>query len=142
MTRACPVSPGKSCSGGMTLLEVLIALFILGVTTSAIVGVIVSGDRIAGRRTSLSYATTIAKNEVERIRSAQTALVLLADTQYSDTVNGIEFEVSRINIPNDSLLADTVSLCREYTVSVTRQPGPEVSVTFRLLQEFNGSVIR
>jgi type II secretory pathway pseudopilin PulG len=126
----------------MTLLEVLIALFILGVTTSAIVGVIVSGDRIAGRRTSLSYATTIAKNEVERIRSAQTALVLLADTQYSDTVNGIEFEVSRINIPNDSLLADTVSLCREYTVSVTRQPGPEVSVTFRLLQEFNGSVIR
>lgn len=127
---------------GMTLLEVLIGMFILGVTTLSIVGVVVTGDRIAGRRTGLSYASTLAKNEVEKLRSAQSALVIPGDTLYSETVNGIDFEVARQNVPNDSLLKDTFNICREYTVSVKRKPGTGLLVTFHFLQGYNGAITR
>jgi type II secretory pathway pseudopilin PulG len=130
-------------TAGMTIVEVLIALFILSAITSAVVSLIVTGDRIAGRRTGVSYATTIAKNEAERIRSSESASVLPGDTVYSDTVNGIEFEVSRTliggNVPPPR---DSVILYQEYAVSVKRKLGSGLGFTFRMLQGYNGIATR
>ncbi|HMD68745.1 MAG TPA: hypothetical protein VKF42_07670, partial [Chitinivibrionales bacterium] len=69
---------------GTTILEALIALLILSAITMSIVSLIVTGDRIAGRRTGVSHATTLARNEAERLRAEESAVVLQGDTTYYD----------------------------------------------------------
>jgi type II secretory pathway pseudopilin PulG len=127
----------RSPHSGMTLLEALIAICILGFTTSAVVGLVVTGDKIAGRRTGVSYAAIIAANEAERLKNFQTSLVLPSDTAYSDTVNGLTYDVTRTRIRGDSLLSDSVVLFQEFAVSVKRTPGPGPVVTLRLLQGYS-----
>jgi hypothetical protein len=124
-------------SPGMTILEAIIALCILGFTTAAVFSLVVTGDRIAGRRTGVSYASIIAANEAERLKNFQTSPVLPNDTAYSDTVNGLTYEVTRTRIHRDLLPADTVVLYQEFAVSVKRTiPGPGPLVTLRLLQGY------
>jgi hypothetical protein len=124
-------------SQGMTIIEAIIALCILSFTTSAVIGLVVTGDKIAGRRTGVSYAAIIAANEAERLKNFQTSLVLPGDTAYSETVNGLTYEVTRTRIRRDLLPADSVVLYQEFAVSVKRAPGPGPSVTLRLLQGYN-----
>jgi Tfp pilus assembly protein PilV len=130
----------RRCETGMTVLESLIAVLILGATTSAVVSLVVSGDRIAGRRAGLSAATMLAKNEVERLRVFETSAVLPNDTEYSDVVNGIAYEVSRTRVKGSPLQraapGDSVVSFGEYAVSVKRKSGPSQEVSFRLLQGY------
>jgi type II secretory pathway pseudopilin PulG len=127
----------RNSRSGMTILEALIALCILGFTTSAVVGLVVTGDRIAGRRTGVSYAVIIAANEAERLKNFQTSPVLPNDTAYSDTVNGLTYDVTRTRIHRDSLPADSIIWYQEFAVSVKRTPGPGPLVTLRLLQGYS-----
>jgi hypothetical protein len=130
----------------MTVIETLVAMLILGLTTTAVVSLVVTGDGIAGRRSGLSYATIIAKNEAEKLRTYETSPVLPGDTAYSAFVNGIGFDVSRVRIPGDSisrgaprpLMSDSVVMYGEYAISVKRKSGPPTAVSFRLLQGFYG----
>ncbi len=123
---------------GMTILEALIAILILGITTTAITSLIVTGDRIAGRRTTIYTATTLAKSEIERLRAYEKSLVLPKDTLYDEVVNGVEYEVKRNWIPNDTISMNSTVLHREYSVSVTRKINQSVSVSFRTLQGYYG----
>jgi hypothetical protein len=134
---------------GTTILEALVASLILGLTTSAVVSLVVTGDKMAGRRTGLSYATLIGKNEVEKLRTYETAAVLPGDTAYSAVVNGIEFAVSRTRIHGDSLqraqrarTRDSAVMYGEYAISVKRTLGLPVAVSFRCLQGFYGDQSR
>lgn len=124
----------------MTVIETLVAMLILGLTTTAVVSLVVTGDGIAGRRSGLSYATIIAKNEAEKLRTYETSPVLPGDTAYSSFINGIGFDVSRVRVPGDSisLKSDSVVMYGEYTISVKRKSGPPTAVSFRLLQGFYG----
>jgi Tfp pilus assembly protein PilV len=125
---------------GMTVLETLIAVLVLGLTTSAIVSCIVTGDRIAGRRSGLSLATLLAKNEVEKLHSFETALILPNDTSFSSNVNGIEFDVSRtrIKVRRDTVVTDSTVYYGEYAISVKRKNVPAQAVSIRLLQGYYG----
>jgi type II secretory pathway pseudopilin PulG len=127
----------RDSRSGMTILEALIALCILGFTTSAVVGLVVTGDRIAGRRTGVSYAVIIAANEAERLKNFQTSPILPSDTAYSDTVNGLTYDITRTRIHRDSLPADLIIWYQEFAVSVKRTPGPGPLVTLRLLQGYS-----
>jgi Tfp pilus assembly protein PilV len=130
---------------GTTILEALVAILILGLTTSAVVGLVVTGDKMAGRRSGLSYATLIGKNEAEKLRTYETAFVLPGDTEYSAVVNGIEFSVSRTRIYDSlaraqrALGRDSVITYGEYAISVKRKYGAPTAVSFRLLQGFYGN---
>jgi hypothetical protein len=129
---------------GTTILESLVAVLILGLTTTAVVSLVVTGDRMAGRRTGLSYATLIGKNEAEKLRTYETSPVLPGDTAYSAVVNGVEFDVSRTRVKGGSpahpvTLAsplDSVVMYGEYSISVKRKSGLPLAVSFRLLQGF------
>lgn len=124
---------------GMTIIEALIAVLILGFTTSAIVHLLVTGDRISGRRSVISYATILAQNEAERLRSHEKSLVLPNDTLFDEPMNGIMFEVSRVRIQDKTAQIDTLPY-REYAITVKRQTGPPIGVSFRLLQGYgNGT---
>jgi hypothetical protein len=131
---------------GMTVVETLVAMLILGFTTTAVVSLVVTGDRIAGKRAGASYATIIGKNEAEKLRTYETSPLLPGDTSYSAIINGIEFDVSRMRIFGDSISAgttrpvngDSVIMYGEYAISITRKSGLPLSVSFRLLQGFYG----
>ncbi|HUI91693.1 MAG TPA: hypothetical protein VLX68_05525 [Chitinivibrionales bacterium] len=127
----------SSPTSGMTVIESLIAVLILGFTTTAVIGLIVTGDKIAGRRTNVACASIIAANEMERLKTFERSPVLPGDTVYSDTVNGLTFAVTRTRIRRDSLPADSVVVYQEFAVSVRRAPEQGPSVTFRLLQGFS-----
>ncbi len=127
---------------GMTIIEVLIALFILSVITSAVLGAVVTGDRIAGRRGGMSCAVTLAKNEAERLRGSESTIVVPGDTAYFDTVNGIVFQVARTRIGSRAPLADSVVLYWEYAISAQRIPQPGPAVTIRLIQGYYGATHR
>jgi hypothetical protein len=124
----------------MTVLETLVAVLILGLTTGAIVSCVVTGDRIAGRRTGLSLATLLAKSEVEKLHSYETALTLPNDTSFSSNVNGIEFDVSRtrIRVRSDTVVTDSTVYFGEYAISVKRKNNPAQAVSVRLLQGYYG----
>jgi Tfp pilus assembly protein PilV len=126
----------------MTVLETLVAVLILGLTTTAVVSLLAVGDRIAGRRSGLSQATLLAKNEAERLRIYETSRLLPGDTLYSAIVNGIGYDVSRMRVHGDSLPRDSVIMYGEYEVSVKRKTGMALAVSFRLLQGFYGEPMR
>jgi type II secretory pathway pseudopilin PulG len=127
---------------GTTILEALIALLILSAITMSIVSLIVTGDRIAGRRTGVSHATTLARNEAERLRAEESAVVLQGDTTYYDTVNGIVFEVLRTRIGDKLPPPDSVVRYQEYAISVKRMPPPGPAVSFRMLVGYNGTPVK
>jgi type II secretory pathway pseudopilin PulG len=126
----------------MTILESLIAMLILGITTTAVTNLIVTGDRIAGRRNAVSCATIIAKNEAERLRAYEKSLVLPKDTSYTEILNSIEFDVTRTWIKNDTVLVNSAVMHREYAITVTRKINRSVSLTFRMLQGYYGETTR
>ena len=132
----------RSAPRGMTMLEALIALFILGAVIASVVGIIVTGDRIGGRRAGVSHATTIAKNEAERLRAGESGAVVPGDTAYFDTVNGIVFEVSRTRIGDRLPPPDSIIPYLEYAISVKRLPQPGPAVAFRTLVGYNGTPVR
>jgi type II secretory pathway pseudopilin PulG len=131
---------GSRASQGMTIVEALVAMLILGCATSAVLSLIVTGDRIAGRRSGISYATMVAKNAVERLKNYEISATLPADTDYSDTVNGQVFLVSRVRVLPGPIAPDSIVQYGEYSISVNRTgfPTAPLAMSFRILQGFHG----
>lgn len=127
---------------GMTILEVLVAMLIVGIVITTMVNLIATGDRMAGRRHSLAGATLVAKNEAERLRAYEKSLVLPKDTAYTETYNGMDYDISRTWIKNDTLLVTSPVLHREYRITVAAKNNRSVSLTFRVLQGYYGDVSR
>ena len=129
----------KKSPSGFTVLEVLAALFILGCTLTAVMQLMVTGDRINGRRLGISYASMLASNQVETIRQQEESATLMGDTTYETSMNGIAFEVQRIRIsPPETIRPDTVINYSEFSVAVKRKNQDVTLVNFRLLQGIHG----
>jgi Tfp pilus assembly protein PilV len=138
--RLTPSFKNSGRVSGMTIVEAMVAMVILSFTMAAVVHLIVTGDRISGRRSGLSYATILAQSEAERLRSYEKSLVLPNDTLYTQTTNGIGFTVSRKRIQNTTGIIDTLSY-REYAVVVKRIGGiVPLTLSFRLLQGFTHDI--
>jgi hypothetical protein len=141
MRRAKP--PLKKAPSGFTVLEVLASLFILGCTVTAVMQLMLTGDRINVRRLGISYATMLASNQVETIRLQEEAAALMGDTTYETSMNGIAFEVRRSRIsPPETIRPDTVINYLEFSVAVKRKPQDITLVNFRLLQGLHGTYNR
>jgi Tfp pilus assembly protein PilV len=138
--RLTPSFKNSGGVSGMTIVEAMVAMVILSFTMAAVVHLIVTGDRISGRRSGLSYATILAQSEAERLRSYEKSLVLPNDTLYTQTTNGIAFTVSRKRIQNTTGIIDTLSY-REYAVVVKRIGGIiPLTISLRLLQGFTHDI--
>ncbi len=120
---------------GFTILEVIVALFIFGCTLTAVMNLMVTGDKINGRRLVLSSATMVASNQIESIRKQEESLTIMGDTTYEETINGIVFEVRRTHIvPENDKLTDPSLPYNEYSVTVTRKNTDVPALSVRLLQ--------
>ena len=111
------------------------ALFIFGCTLTAVMNLMVTGDKINGRRTVLSGATMVASNQIESIRRQEESLTILGDTAYEETLNTIAFEVRRTRIvPENTKRTDPSLSYNEYSVIITRKNTDVPAVNVRLLQ--------
>jgi len=102
---------------------------------------LLAGDRIRIRRVEVSYATMLAKNQVEIIRQQENSLIRLADTAYEAGFNGNTYEVERIRIIPQS--TDTsFHGYGEYQVTIKKQNTETPIISIRLLQGLRGMQTR
>ncbi len=131
---------GKAhAASGFTVLEVLIAMFIFGCTLTAVMHLMLTGDRINARRMGISSASMLASNQVETIRRQEESATLMGDSTYEAAMNGIVFEVRRVRISPAALpRLDTAVNYLEFSVAVTRKGDTIPLVNCRLLQGLHG----
>jgi Tfp pilus assembly protein PilV len=133
-----PNGTGSTQAGvrGFSIVEVMVACFILAVVAIGITQIVGSAEGIRGRARALSSAEILASSEVERIRSAAQRHRPVTDSTYEEAVNGLSFTVcrTRLNRPSSSFEADTVT--QEIAISVTRRPDNKPMVSLRLLQGY------
>ena len=92
--RGNPGSNGAE-TGGFTVLEVLVAMFIMGCVSAALLSALASADRIHGRAVTVMNSMIIAENEIEGVRKKAAFNEAVQDCTYITTGAGREFEVNR-----------------------------------------------
>ncbi len=90
MNRRCHL-----CSPGFSIVELMVAIFILSTVTFALFHGLHTADRIRGRADINKTASTLAFSEAERIRNAAYHGELIEDSTYTRTVRGVTFTISR-----------------------------------------------
>jgi|WetSurMetagenome_2_1015567.scaffolds.fasta_scaffold396094_2 hypothetical protein len=129
------VAKKSSNPAGFTVMEVLVALFIFTGSVTAIMQLMLVGDRLNARRTGMSYATMLASNQIETIRRQVEYPTILGDSTYEATMNGINFIIQRVRIsPKDLPPPDSIVNYLEFSVMVKRKGDDMSYVNYHLLQ--------
>jgi type II secretory pathway pseudopilin PulG len=120
---------------GFTVLEVIIAVFIFGCISAALVKTIMTADRIRGRSSFISDSVLLAENEVERLRNAASFKTEVMDCTYVATINQKEYNIERRIIKNDYELTKK-STIPEIEVAIKPANSDSGFVYYRFLQGF------
>ena len=108
----------KNQAKGFSLIEVLIAVFILGIVSMTLISVFIYGFNIVFRTRQITLATQIAQEEVELVRNLNYDDILLLGSTYDhdslpELVNGVG-SLSVENGPGDDIKKLTVSVSWDY----------------------------
>lgn len=118
---------------GFTLLEVLIALFLLGLTITGLFQLLTTTDRAQARQKIIAYGTLLASNEAERIRVVGDCELPLHDTLYAEQINNIEF-IIQTNIIKSAIFDTATTLPVELEIKVSRKTDSRAITMVRVLQ--------
>ncbi|MCL2689217.1 MAG: prepilin-type N-terminal cleavage/methylation domain-containing protein [Chitinispirillia bacterium] len=123
-------------ASGFTIVELMIAIFILSIVVYSLFSGLYTGDRIKGRANATRAASILASNEAERIRSEALQGIEPRELTYMETVSGITFTVYRKK--NYNLDADIENKnVTEIEISVEPQSKFFSTYKFKLLQGFH-----
>ena len=108
----------KNSQKGFSLIEVLIAIFILGIVSVTLISVFIYGFNVVFKTRQVTIATQIAQEEVELVRNMNYDDILLLGSTYShdnlsDLVNGAGV-LSLESGPGDDIKKLTVSVTWDY----------------------------
>lgn len=108
----------RSSKKGFSLIEVLIAVFILGIVSLTLISVFIYGFNVIYKTKQLTLATQIAQEEVELIRNMNFDDILTLDSSYghdslSELVNGTG-TLSLQDGPGTDIKKLTVSVTWDY----------------------------
>lgn len=108
----------KNPEKGFSLIEVLIAVFILGIVSITLISVFIYGFNIVYRTRQVTLATQIAQEEVELVRNLNYDDILLLGSTYnhdslSELVNGAG-ELTIESGPGDDIKKLTISVTWVY----------------------------
>ena len=101
--------------GGFSLIEVLVAMVVLGIMLLTLISVFIYGFNVISRSTQVAVATQICQEEVERIRNLTFDTVAALGTTFTNTklsrlLNGQGVQAVEADAGND---------IKKLTVSVT-----------------------
>lgn len=133
-SRPAKKSDSRSCAG-FTVLEVIIAVFIFGCISAALVKTMMTADRIRGRSLFISDSVMLAQNEVERLRNAASFKTEVLDCTYVATINQKEYDVQRRIIISEYGLIKT-STIPEIELAIKPLSSDSGFVYYRFLQGF------
>ena len=108
----------KNPQKGFSLIEVLIAIFILGIVSVTLISVFIYGFNVVFKTRQVTMATQIAQEEVELVRNMNYDDILLLGSTYdhdslSELVNGAG-ALSIQSGPGDDIKKLTVSVTWDY----------------------------
>lgn len=121
---------------GFTVLEVIVAIFIFGCISAALVKTLSTADRIRSRASFISETTILAQNEAERLRNAASFKTEVLDCTYIATVNSRSYSVERriINIETGILENKNIP---EIELAIKTELSDSGYIHFRFLQGFS-----
>lgn len=128
MSRRCHLSPS-----GFSIVELMVAIFILSTVTFALFHGLHTADKIRGRADINKAASTLAFSEAERIRNAAYHGTILEDSTYTQTVRGITFTISR-KVQNSLTDLTEHEQPMECEIVVKPEIANHPSHTFKLIQ--------
>jgi prepilin-type N-terminal cleavage/methylation domain-containing protein len=120
---------------GFTVLEVIIAVFIFGCISAALVKTMMTADRIRGRSSFISDSVHLAQNEVERLRNAASFKTEVLDCTYVATINQKEYDIERRIITSEYGLTKK-STIPEIELAIKPASSDSGFVYYRFLQGF------
>ena len=121
------------------MLEVIVAIAILSVTTTILMRFLVTGDRLYSRSLLVKNAALLAQSEAELLKTEGPLLEEIESREYEEIIGKRTFNVARRVIEADSLdsLISHYSL-REIDLEVLDPVRPEKPLArFKMLQGFN-----
>jgi Tfp pilus assembly protein PilE len=122
-----------STNSGITILELMTAIFIFSIASYSILHGLRAGDKIGGRAKISAAAATLASNEAERIRHAALNGIQSPDVSYTETVSGVRYTIYRkaITAPGTGFESKT------FTEFEIRVEAPRASYIFKLIQGYH-----
>ncbi len=120
---------------GVTILELMIAIFILSITSYSLFYGLRTGDTIIGKAKISGTAATLASNEAERVRNAALQNVRLQDSTYSETVSGVKYAVSRQIINASNINTENYAFT-EFEIRIAPQGTQFPPYVFKLIQGY------
>jgi prepilin-type N-terminal cleavage/methylation domain-containing protein len=119
---------------GFTVMEVLVAIVILSLTSLAVLQFLYTFNNLYGRSTLLAQATAIARDEAETIKAKASQGTLPKEEEYAKAVGSRNFVIQRKIFDADSLnglIANYTIKKIEIVVREERKPdGVLISVQF------------
>ena len=108
----------KNPREGFSLIEVLIAIFILGIVSVTLISVFIYGFNVVFRTKQVTMATQIAQEEVDHIRNMNFDDILTLDSSFnheslSELVNG-QGSLSLEDGPGTDIKKLTISVLWDY----------------------------
>ncbi|MFC2168117.1 prepilin-type N-terminal cleavage/methylation domain-containing protein [Acidobacteriota bacterium] len=103
---------------GFSLIEVLLAIFILGIVSITLISVFIYGFNVVFKTRQVTLATQIAQEQVELVRNLNYNEILLLGSSYShdslsDLVNGTGTQAIE-NGPGDDIKKLTISVTWDF----------------------------
>ncbi len=131
------MSVRKPDNSGFTLLEVIVAFFIFGCISAALLKALSAADRIQGRASLITNASMLAESEIERIRNKADFFEAVQDCTYTETAGSRIFQVDRRVIPPDDFSIEDKPEIMEIEVTVKENSQSSGSlVRYRFLQGY------
>ena len=90
----CRPSTGRDAESGFGIIEIVVAMFLLGLLTIATLPILVQGLRLSATNSTLATATQLANQQIEQVRAQQSCGSIVAATSTVAT-SGPSLTVSR-----------------------------------------------
>ena len=115
--------------GGYTVVEIIIAIVIFGAVFALMLHSVYIADRIRGRSNAGNYASILAFNEAEKLKTTSSDYIP-TDSSYQTSLRGITFTVKRKVLHDPAGTGEGV----EVEIIVTPKSDLFATHTFKLYQ--------
>jgi type II secretory pathway pseudopilin PulG len=95
----------RTCSTetAFSVLEVLLAIVVLSISTTVVLRFVLTGDILFGRNLLIENAAQLASNEIETLKAEALVSDTIEGKEYEASLGGRKFMVARNVLPADSV---------------------------------------